>query len=532
VPSIDVVTNLSGSAAVSGSLPFEVAHAASGDTIQFAANLKGGTINLANTLDITNNLTIDGAGSGITVNGGGHRVFQIEAGVVADINALTITGAVTGAQAAGGIFNKGSLTLTNSTVTGNSAFNGGGVYNNSLATMTMIGDTVNNNTVQVSGGGVDNLGTLTIINCTIAGNQAFKGGGISNDGVLNLVNSTVASNTVTGAGADGGGILTVNPLNLLNTIVYNPNSGAATQNDVLGTIDQVQGDLFGSSVTIAGGGDHGGNQFNTNPLLGPLQNNGGPTATMALQAGSPAIGAGVGTSLISGLSVPATDQRGDPRPANSIDIGAFQTQPPTPQPPTPSSLQPTSVSLTQVLVTPTLFSETVTLTAQVSSPGGPVNQGTVTFSVDGHTAVAPVNANGLATTLVSLPGLTTTTPLTIGLSYSDNGAAFDASASSRMVRFIATDALMPTTTKSMAGGGESVTDNLFGLLSLSRSYDALGRLTAVSIDGIPLETFGYNAQGQLAVVGVLGVQMPLPVGLPPQLADLLFQDSLGLPLMV
>ena len=82
----------------------------------------------------------------------------------------------------------------------------------------------------------------------------------------------------------------------------------------------------------------GVNKFNFNPQLGPLQNNGGPTLTMALLPGSPAIDAGAGISLILGLSVPTSDQRGDPRPATSIDIGAFQTQSsPSPAPsPSPS----------------------------------------------------------------------------------------------------------------------------------------------------------------------------------------------------
>ena len=237
VPSIDLVTNLSGSALVSGSLPFEVANAAKGDTIQFAPSLHGATINLGSTLDINKDLAIDGAGSGITVNGGGNRVFVIEQGVSADINALTITGgATTGISNGGGIYNKGDLGLTNSTVTGNSATSGGGgIFNAPLATMTMSSDTVNNNTAASLGGGVDNFGTLTIINCTIAANNANLGGGIANNAILNLVNSTVASNTVTGAGADGGGIYNGGgQLALLDTIVYNPNSGAATNDEVLG----------------------------------------------------------------------------------------------------------------------------------------------------------------------------------------------------------------------------------------------------------------------------------------------------------
>jgi hypothetical protein len=133
---------------------------------------------------------------------------------------------------------------------------------------------------------------------------------------------------------------------------------------------------------------------------------------------------------------------------------------------------------------------------------------------------------------VSLPGLSTGTRLTIGVSYGDNGGAFAASASSETVRFIPVDALLPSRTSFIAGGDETITDLLFGLLSLSRVYDAQGRLTEVDFNGIPLETFGYNAQGQLVVVGVLGVQVPLPVALPSQQADLLFEDSLSLPLGV
>jgi hypothetical protein len=334
VPNSDMVTNLSGSSLVLDSLPYWVANANAGDTIHFAAKLNGATITVGNTLDIQKSVTIDGTGSGITVNGGGNQVFVIEGGVVADINALTITGGVA-SNFGGGIYNKGFLTLTNSTVTGNSAASGAGINNATNATMIMSGDTVNINTAQGDGGGVANSGHLTIINCTIAANNANLGGGIANFGVLDLVNSTVASNAVTGAGADGGGIFysggSNNQLALLNTIVFNPGSGAMTNNDVLGTISQAQADLFGSAVTIASGGDHGGSKFGVNPLLGPLQNNGGPTATMALLPGSPGIGFGASSSSIPGLFVPASDQRGDPRPANSIDIGAFQTQSP-PQP--------------------------------------------------------------------------------------------------------------------------------------------------------------------------------------------------------
>jgi hypothetical protein len=331
VPNVDMVTNLSGSAGVAGSLPYEVANAATGDIVQFAPNLSGGTITLGQTLDINKELSIQGPLNGITVNGGGNRVFKIEAGNSVSIDDLTITGGVAPSPGGGGgIDNLGFLSLTNSTVTGNSAHDGGGIFNEIGGTMTMTDDTVNNNVAASAGGGVANTGTLTITNCTIAANVAHLGGGIANAGVLKIGSSTVASNTVTGGAADGGGIFTFgggSQLDLLNTIVFNPNSGATMNNDVTGTIDQAQSNVFGSAVTIATGGDLGGNLYNAKPMLGPLENNGGPTATMVLLATSPVgIGLGATSSQITGLFVPFSDQRGYARPVNSVDVGAVQTQ--------------------------------------------------------------------------------------------------------------------------------------------------------------------------------------------------------------
>src|SRR5262245_35415626 len=108
VPS--TVTNLSGSAAMPGSLPFEVANPPPlGEAIQFAPNLKGGTITLNAPLAVTKAVTIDGANNGITVSGGGiHQVFVIQPGVGAVINGLTITGGSTAGDG-GAIHNSGSL---------------------------------------------------------------------------------------------------------------------------------------------------------------------------------------------------------------------------------------------------------------------------------------------------------------------------------------------------------------------------------------------------------------------------------------
>jgi hypothetical protein len=336
VPAVDVVTSASGSVADVGSLPFEVANAAPGDTVVFSQALAGQTITLASTLEIARDVTIDGQGNGITVSGGGTlQAFLIDSGATVNINGLTIASGRTIGSGAG-IGNDGFLSLSNSTVTGNSAGNGAGIANRS--TMIMNNDTVSANFATVNGGGIFNQGSLTMANSTVSGNGAgpgpavASGGGINNAGQLSIANSTIASNGVAGFGASGGGIENSGTLNLLNTILFNPN-GASTTPDVDGTVNQSQSSLFGSAVRIAT--DLGGNQQNANPNLGPLQNNGGTTATMALLPGSPAIAQGAAASQIAGLAVPAFDQRGVPRPAAGIDIGAVQTSMPLPLPPPP-----------------------------------------------------------------------------------------------------------------------------------------------------------------------------------------------------
>jgi hypothetical protein len=336
VPAVLTVTNNSGSAAVPGSLPALVANSAPNDTIQFAPGLEGAGISLTSTLDINKNLTIDATGTpNIVVSGmRAVQVFRIEAGAAVNIFNLTITNGVANAgngNRGGGIENLGTLFLVDCTVSESSAgISGGGIFNSGLLTLRF--DTFNNNSSNNTGGAISNnsnTGRVEITNCTIALNVANLGGAITNiQGVLNITNSTIARNTVTGSGADDGGIDSVLPAGfaLLNTIVFNPNSGAATNNDVGGIITQAQECLFSGPVTIAAGGDLGGNQQGVDPLLGPLQNNGGPTATMALQPGSPAIGTGASTSQITGLPVPFVDERGYLRQPNSVDIGAFQTQ--------------------------------------------------------------------------------------------------------------------------------------------------------------------------------------------------------------
>ena len=191
------------------------------DTITFAAGVSG-TIALS-TLgepDIADNLTINGpVVQALTISGNGAvGVFQVDAGVTATLSDLTISGG--SATNGGGIDNAGTLTVIGSTITNNNASNnGGGIENTGFLTVT--GSTIANNNAGNNGGGIDNSGTLTVTGSTISSNAAGNnGGGIENTGTLTLTDSTVGDNN-TNIG-NGGGIDNAGTMTAINTtIAYN-----------------------------------------------------------------------------------------------------------------------------------------------------------------------------------------------------------------------------------------------------------------------------------------------------------------------
>ncbi len=283
----------------------------------------------------------------ITISGGGlSGVFSVSAQTTVTVSYLTITGGsansvLTGSDG-GGIDNFGELTVRDSTLTGNSAINGGGIANELGGTLILVGSTVANN-AGTTGGGVYNVGTLSLTNSTIADNTAsVQGGGIFNTGatqpngivlggVLTAVNATIAYNSVASGGTGGGIDTTATTAALYNTIVALNTVGtgtSATPSDIAGTVSASSAnDLVGTGG--AGGLTNGtnGNQIGVaKPDLGPLANNNngtpGTTETIALLSASPAVSKGA--AKITGVTIPTTDQRGVTRPSNSIDIGAFQ----------------------------------------------------------------------------------------------------------------------------------------------------------------------------------------------------------------
>ena len=321
VPSNPIVTTTADNGA--GSLRQAILDACPGSTITFSVS---GTITLNSTLPpINNDLTIDGTGRSIIVSGNNSvQVMIVNSGKALTLLNLTIANGKCGCRG-GGIVNFGTLTVTNSTFSGNSVGNGdggadGGGIENDGGTVNVTNSTFTGNSAY-GGGGIENrAGTVNVTNSTFSDNNARLGGGIYNRSTANVTNSTFSGNS-----ADplfGGGILTSGTLNFANTIIANSSSGVDCAN--LGTIGTNKNNLvMDGSCSPALSGD---------PKLGPLQNNGGPTQTMALLAGSPALNAGDNCVVQNPgcLTTPlTTDQRGAGFPrkfGSQVDIGAFEVQ--------------------------------------------------------------------------------------------------------------------------------------------------------------------------------------------------------------
>ncbi len=351
LPGTNWVTTLADSGA--GSLRQALLDAMDGDTIAFAVT---GAITLAGgELAVTNSLAISGPGAtNLAVSGNnGGRVFNIASNAVVTISDLTIRNgkAANGAAGAngdtgqpgspggagsngGGIYNAGNLTLIRCVVRNNAAGNGGNGGDG--GTGNSVGGNGGNGGRGGSGGGVYNAGTLTLSACTFSDNAAGNGGnggsggsggsvggaggnggrGGSGGGLLSTVgasealvrNSILASNAAGNGGAGGSG----NPGGIAGAPGGDPDiSGAFTSLGhnfirlaglATGFINGVNGDILGSF----------------DPRLGPLADNGGPTPTIALLPGSPALDAG--DDALTGA-----DQRGMPRKVGEhVDIGAYE----------------------------------------------------------------------------------------------------------------------------------------------------------------------------------------------------------------
>jgi hypothetical protein len=380
---------------------------------------------------IDNDVILDGEGN-LAVDGGGdhasvledHRVFVVANGVTAELRRLSVSHGRASSEG-GGIANAGTLTLINSTVSGNSAGWGGGIsnggtlaltnstvsQNNAILrfsktqvvggdgggisngwqdTLTLTNSTVSDNGAQNTGGGIYNGGTLTLTHSAVSRNIAQRplsgitstGGGIYNEGsyatltlthstvsgnsagwgggiytsyaTLTLTNSTVSGNTAAGF---GGGIYNEYTLTTLTNCTLSGNRGcligcgggaiwngfdpfgsshsSATLTNSLVVDDEMAGLIYNPYVISNGYNiESPGNTYRLNQptdqvnvsaedlALGPLQDNGGPTETHALLPGSVAI-----DRIPEAMCEVNTDQRDVGRPqGGACDVGAFEVE--------------------------------------------------------------------------------------------------------------------------------------------------------------------------------------------------------------
>ena len=300
--------------------------ASSGDTIGIA------TATYTENPIIAKNLKLTGTGPATIVDGGGgaHTIAIESTTAIVTLSKMTIRN---GVGTGGGILNWGILTVSNATITGNTAGGeysavGAGIYN--TGTLTLNNSTVTGNTIGAVfayGAGVYSSGPLAINNSTITGNTSYGNSGGGGGGIyLGATTAKISNSTIAANGSLGGGNIYNSGGTILiqNSIVANSSSGG----NCFGTVSSSGYNLSSDATcNFTSTGDFN----NADPLLGPLQNNGGSTQTMALLAGSPAIDAGNPTGCTDNHGhLLKTDQRGKPRPdtedTSGCDMGAYETQ--------------------------------------------------------------------------------------------------------------------------------------------------------------------------------------------------------------
>ena len=297
---------------------FRIFHVASGSSVSLSW------------LTITNGMPDNhdnlGFGGGVLIDGGCTLIIQK---CIISGNAPFVGG---GGSNGGGIDNDGTLTVIDTTISGNKA--GGGILGGSGGGIANQGTcTISNSTISDNdrGGILSYAGTLTVVNSTISGNTIF--GGITNSATLTLTNCTIFDNTNSAATPGGGGITNNGTAEVTNCIIAG--NSAPNEPDIKGTLTSdghnLIGNNSGATIVPATGDQIGTAASPIEPMLGPLQDNGGPAETHALLPGSPAIDQGGSVDNLT------TDQRSHARPiddpaivattgGNESDIGAFEMQ--------------------------------------------------------------------------------------------------------------------------------------------------------------------------------------------------------------
>jgi hypothetical protein len=328
-----------------------IALCSSGDTIRVAP------ATYTENLTISISLKVIGSGAKTTIVDGGSvgTVFTISSTTAnVTLSKLTIRNG-RASSGGGGVQNNGTLTVKDSTISSNYGDDAGGINNWVGASLAVNRVTIIGNS-STAAGGISNLGALmTINNSTISGNSSpVRAGGIYNQAPAAINNSTITGNWVKPGDWGAGGIwndlatLTLNNVTITSNSAYNDDFNAggiynysytvALQNSIVA--DNTGGNCGGRALTSNGynlSSDKTcsftgpGDRNKTKPKLGKLRYNGGPTQTIRLLRGSPAIDAGNPNGCTDDKgNLLKTDQRGKPRPdredKTGCDMGAFEKQ--------------------------------------------------------------------------------------------------------------------------------------------------------------------------------------------------------------
>jgi len=394
------------------------------------------------------NVTLGGVGPLVnTAGAGGGGVFSL--GNVTVQNSV-VSGNSGGFGSGGGIYAFGMVTVENSTIGGSavgegnaSLDSGGGIYARAIS---LQNSTISGNSTGVGdGGGLYASGLIVARNSTIADNEATagNGGGIAG-GNVTLQNATIALNTA--PGGLGGGVSAINRFRINNSIVVgNTDGGANPDLDIpAGAFSRVRFSLIGDNTGLPAGA-----QFNVTGPAGPpngsdnligmpggvnaipiatvldaagLQDNGGPTHTIALAAMSPALNRGSNNLTV---NVSLGDQRGLPFVrifGAAVDMGAFEDQPPAPANTDPTVVNPI-VDQTAFVGVPFVFA--VPINTFADADGDAL---TYTATLAGGGALpAWLTFNPASRTFIGVPTAADVGPITVRVTASDGngGTVFD-----------------------------------------------------------------------------------------------------------
>ncbi len=296
----------------------------------------GGGISNRNALTITASSIVSNIGNGGTDGGGGIYNALSSSKLILLNSTLSGNQSRTNVFGGGAILNRGILTGTGTTILGNTADKGGGIYNDTSGQAFFSSGSIRGNTAVIfDGGGIYNQGVLTVTQSALVYNVSSnsQGGGLNNAGTARLTNATISDNTaVAGSGINNNGGTLLLQFSTISNTLSNASGSVTVGNSILA---QSAGNACGGTITSAGYNlDSGtscgflavGDLSGKNPQLGPLLNNGGGTLTRAIAFSSPAV------DTAGPCPPPNTDQRGVTRPQpppqpgqpSSCDRGAYE----------------------------------------------------------------------------------------------------------------------------------------------------------------------------------------------------------------